>query len=176
MKWFLAFHFFLYFFHLLYRLSDCSIGFLLKFIRHLIHFLGVITHLGLLFQIANALPKSMHTIKNTFKDNSYIEYVVCLKCCRLYLISDCLISNHGNMESRKCDYFEFPDHPLLSRHLPCGEPLLKKIKIGTKFKLVPRKTYMYWSIIDSLKFMTRKKFFWENVTCGELVQSSFQPT
>ena len=117
MKWFLAFHFFLYFFHLLYRLSDCSIGFLLKFIRHLIHFLGVITHLDLLFQIANALPKSMHPIKNTFKDNSYIEYVVCPKCCRLYLISDCLISNHGNMESRKCDYFEFPDHPLLSRHL-----------------------------------------------------------
>ncbi len=51
--------FFLTYFRLVYRLSDCAIGFLLKFIRTLIHFLAVITCLDLLVGVAQALPKSM---------------------------------------------------------------------------------------------------------------------
>ncbi len=55
--------FFLTYFHLVYRLSDCAIGILLKFIRTLIHFLAVITCLDLLVGVAQALPKSMRTVK-----------------------------------------------------------------------------------------------------------------
>ncbi len=130
MKWFLA---------LVYHLSDCAIG-ILKFIRTLIHFLAVITCLDLLVGVAQALPKSMRTVKNSFKEKSYMEYVVCPKCCKLFIFSDCLPNNHGKVESKKCDYVEFQNHPLPSKRAPCGETLLKKIKIGTNFKLIPRKT------------------------------------
>lgn len=113
--------FFLTYFHLVYRLPDLAIGVLLKFIRTLIHFLAVFTGLDLLFGVSQALPKSMHTIKKSFKNNSYTEYVVCPKCYKLFLYQDCLINNHGKVESKKCDYVEFQNHSLLSKRAPCGE-------------------------------------------------------
>ncbi len=72
-----------------------------------------------------------------------------------------LTNNHGRVESKKCDYVEFQNHPLPSKRAPCGETLLNKIKIGTNFKFIPRKTYMYYSIIESLKSMAIKKGFLE---------------
>ena len=153
--------FFLTYYHLLYRLSESAIGSLLKFIRHLIHFLAVVAGLELLFSLVNALPKSMHTIRSNFKGEKFVEYCVCVKCCKLYLLHDCIINDRGRVESWKCDFVEFPNHPFPSKRVACGELLLKRIKIGTKFKLVPRKTYIYHSVIDSIKTLAKKKGFLE---------------
>ena len=67
--------FFLTYYHLLYRLSESAIRSLLKFIRHLIHFLAVVTGLELLFSLVNSLPKSMHTIRSNFKGEKFVEYL-----------------------------------------------------------------------------------------------------
>jgi len=63
------------------------------------------------------------------------------------------------MESQKCKYVEFPDRPLLSRRRVRGEVAMKKIKIGTKIKLVPSKTYINQSLIKSLQTLAKKKEF-----------------
>ena len=148
--------FFLTYFHLLYHLSEIAIRTLLSFFRQLIHFLAIITGHDLLLQIMNCIPKSMNTIRNIFPKNSFIEYVVCSKCNKLYLPNDCIVNNNGYLESLKCSYVEFPNHPLSSKRGACGEELLKRVKLGKKMKLVARKTYNYHSTIESLKTLANQ--------------------
>ena len=151
--------FFLLFFHLVYRLSERAVGTLLGFICALINFLALTTGHGLLLQIAQALPKTMHTIRRASKKDDYVEYVVCSKCSSLYRLSECISDNHGQQESKRCTYVEFPDHPHLYRRDPCNEILLKRVKISNKYKLVPRKVYVYRSILQSLKDMAKREGF-----------------
>ena len=132
--------FFLTYFHLLYHLSEVAIRTLLTFTRQLIHFLAIITHHDLLLQIMNCIPKSMNTIRNKFKETAFVEYVVCPKCNKLYLLDDCTVNINGHLESRNCTYVEFPNHQLISKRRTCGEMLLKSVKLGKKMKFVGRKT------------------------------------
>lgn len=157
----LGISYFLTFYHLVYHLSQRAITSLLGFIRLLLYYLAITTGQDRLLQIVNALPKSMLTIQTAFKQDNFIEYVVCPKCCKLYLLSDCIIDNHGQVTSKLCDYIEFPDHPFSSQRKACSEILLKRIKVGKKIKLVPRKVYVYRSIIQSLKAMMGRKNFLE---------------
>lgn len=131
--------FFLLFFQLVYRLSECAVSTLLRFISALFNFLAVITGHALLLQIAQAFPKTMHTIRIASKKDDYVEYVVCSKCCSLYRLSECIIDNRGQQESKRCTFVEFPNHPHEYRRNPCNEILMKRVKIGNKYKLVPRK-------------------------------------
>ena len=125
------------------------------------YYLAVVTGQNILFGIVNALPKSLLTIRSFFKHEDFIEYVVCPKCCKLYLLPHCSVNKNGIIESKLCDNVEFPNHPHSSRRQACGEVLLKKIKVGNKTKLVPRKIYVYRSIIQSLKAMSKRKGFLE---------------
>lgn len=136
----LGISFFLTFYHLLYRLSQRAITNLLGFVRLFLNYLAVLTGQELLLRVANAMPKSMPTVRAAFKLDSFTEYVVCSKCCKLFTLEDCIVNVHDRKESKRCDYIEFPTHPHRSRRNICGEVLLKKIKVGGKIKLVPRKT------------------------------------
>lgn len=107
------------------------------------------------------MPKSMLTIQAAFRHNDFIEYVVCPKCFKLYTLEECIIDVHGRKESKQCNHIEFPDHPQHSRRHACGEVLLKSIKVGSKLKFVPRKTFAYRSIIQSLAAMAKRQGFLE---------------
>ena len=150
---------FLVFYHLVYRLSERAANTLLGFIRAFMHFLSVVTGHVLLLQIARSLPKTMRTIRTTIRQDDYVEYVVCSKCCHLYDPSECFIDNHGQKESKQCTHIEFPNHPHSSRRNPCNEVLMKRVKIGNKFNLVPRKVYVYRSILQTLKDMAKREGF-----------------
>ena len=125
----------------------------------LFNFLAVITGHALLLQIAQAFPKTMHMIRIASKKDDYVEYVVCSKCCSLYRLSECIIDNCGQQESNRCTFVEFPNHPHEYRRNPCNEILMKRVKIGNKYKLVPRKVYVYCSILQSLKDMAKREGF-----------------
>lgn len=153
--------FFLTFYHLVYRLSQRAVTNLLGFIRLLLHYLAVVTGQDLLFGIANAMPKSMLTVQTAFKESNFTEYVVCPKCCKLFTLSDCIVKIRGKTESKRCDNIEFPNHPHHSRRTACNELLLKEIKVGKRIKLVPRKAYVYHSIIESLRAMAKRRGFLE---------------
>lgn len=158
-------YYFLAYYQLLYHLSERAINSLLSFIRLLLHYIGAIANHNVLREIAQALPKVMSTIRNSFKQDEYIEYVVCPKCCTLYNISESVINGDT---SKRCSFVEFPNHPHLSKRSACGEILLKKVKVGNKYKLVPRKSYIYRSIVTTLKELARRKGFldmcnqWQN--------------
>ena len=88
-----------------------------------------------------------------------MEYVVCINCCSLYDVNSCIIDSHGKKESKYCSFVEFPNHPHISRRNSCGAVLMKKIKIKDSFKLVPKKIYVYHSIILSLEEMVKRPGF-----------------
>ena len=52
-------------------------------------------------------------------------------------------------------------HPHATRRSACNEVLMKMVKIGGKYKLIPRKVYMYQSVICSLKSLCKHKGFLE---------------
>ena len=103
--------------------------------------------------------KSMHSIKSalrSFQQQTVVEYVVCPKCNSLYLLEHCII---GREESRFCEYVEYLRHTQVSRRSKCNTPLLKKVLVGKGSKLVPRKSFVYNSIISGLPAMVARKDF-----------------
>ena len=152
-------YYFLALFQLVHHLSERAINNLLRFIRLLVHYVGINANCNVLLEIAQALPKVMCTIRRSFKQDDFIEYVVCPKCCTLYSLSDCITHNIDGDASKLCNYIEFPHHPHVSRRIPCGEVLLKKVKVGIKSKLLPRKVFVYRSVVHSLMDMAKRPGF-----------------
>ena len=94
-----------------------------------------------------------------FKPNDYVEYMVCPKCNSLYDQSECVIDRRKKKESKRCTHVMFPNHPHRSKRNPCNEILLKRVKIGSQYILIPRKVYVYCSVQQSLKNLARRKDF-----------------
>lgn len=125
----------------------------------------------LLHNLAAFLPKTLYGIHSYFKrQTDFIEYAVCPQCYHLYNVSECITRNvSGVEESRVCDHVEFPHHPQQSRRKKCGAALMKQVKLNGKYKLVPRKVYLYRSVIHSLTDMIRRPGFYLMCTmdkCG----------
>ena len=151
-----AISFFLVFYHLTYRLSERAINTLIGFLRTLFNFLSSMTGHTLLLELARAFPKTLYGARSAYKLNDIIEYTVCPKCNSIYAPSECILSSG---ESKRCTFIEFPNHPHLTRRRACNEILMKRVKVGHKQKLVPRKVYVYRSVISSLKILARQKDF-----------------
>ena len=98
----------------------------------------------LLMEIDHAFQKTLHAARSMYKEKNFIEYVVCPKCSCLYMITEC---NDDQTNPRRCSFVEFPHHPHATRRSACTEVLMKRVKIGGKYKLIPRKVYMYQSVI-----------------------------
>jgi len=133
-----------------FRIPDRAILFLLSFLKDvLLSLISLIPSSHLLLQIHQNFPLSLRALRQRFSVNrSVTEFVVCTKCSTLYKLEDCTEKSGNDVVSRKCS---FPDHPQRSRRAPCGNVLMKKIKYGTQFKLVPRKTFLYNSGSSALK-------------------------
>ena len=69
-----------------------------------------------------------------------MKSVVCPHCHSLYNEADCVVNVNGNEFGIKCDHVWYPNHPQRANRKKCGVELMKKVKIGQKYKLVPRKT------------------------------------
>ena len=149
------------FFHLGYKLSERAIIVLMNFVKTLFIYIATIIQNPLLKKVADNLPSTLYKLKKHFHQSCEYDYfVVCPKCFSLYQMEVCIIKIPGHeVQSKVCDHVEFPHHPHSSRRVSCGAVLMKKIKIGEKYKLVPKKTFVYRSIIQSLKEMSRRKGF-----------------
>ena len=139
---------FLKFFQLFYKVSESAILALLLFLRSMLTFFG-------LQNIARLLPRPLQSIKKALRINlpkqTSTEYVVCPKCNSLYLYEHCIIGHSGS------DFVEYPNYPQVSRRSRCNTPPLKKITVGKGAKLVPRKVFIYHSIISTLNAMINRK-------------------
>lgn len=148
-------------FHLTFRLPEKAIVTLLAFLRTLFSYLASLCQpLSLLAELATSLPRSVCGIRKYLKhSDEYVVYVVCPRCAKLYHLQDCIINFRGNQESKRCDHIEYPHHRHSNKRTACNTILLKRVKIGGKFKLVPRKTFVYRSIIKAIQMMLVRENF-----------------
>ena len=152
---------FLNFIHLTFRLSERAMLTLILFIKILFKYISSL--IGGNKQVDGLIkifPKSLYGIRKLIPgDYELTEYVVCPKCYCLYSPSECIIEVRRALTSKQCDYVSFPNHKHISRHTKCGTTLMKQVRVGKKTKLVPRKLFVYQSIISCLKrFVNRKGF------------------
>ena len=124
------------FYHLTFRLSERALSTLIGFLRALINFLSVITGHALLVKLAQAFPRTIHDARAAYRETNFVEYIVCPKYDCLYTINDCVLSTG---ESKRCSFIQYPNYPHLSRRCACNETLMKRIQIGNRYKLVPKK-------------------------------------
>ena len=102
---------FLNFFQLTYRISERAMLTLLAFLKVLISYLATFSQgNSVLKTFAQVIPKSVYSIRKVIAKNKdfVTEYVVCPACDHLYELSDCIISEHGTLKSRLCEFVSFP--------------------------------------------------------------------
>ena len=76
------------------------------------------------------------------------------------------------MFSPKCKRIEYSNHPQKARRKRCNTDLLKRVKIGQTYKFVPRKVYIYYSIIDTLQKLISRPSFLEQCEEWRLLHSN----
>ena len=88
------------------------------------------------------------------------KLLLCPKCHFLYNFNECLITRRSGMtESLKCSFIQYPNHPHLQRQRKCNAVLLKRVKYGSKSKLIPHKLYVHKSVTSSLQKLLSKLAF-----------------
>ena len=152
---------FISFFQLCYRISERGITLLLHFLRALLLWASTIKSSTELLTLRDMIPKNVYFLrKMCSSENNFRTYVVCPKCHALYNLEDCIIRNHGGLlESAKCIFVHYPNHPHVSRREKCNTLLIKQVKHGSSYKLVPRKVYTYNGLKASLTKLFRRSGF-----------------
>jgi hypothetical protein len=121
----------------LYKISNAAISGLLRFLKAFVYFFGG-AYAGL--NVLDAVPSSAEGALRYLgmsKDSSFVTYVVCPKCNSIYNYDDCVLSRGTTKESKHCKHIAYPNHPQASRRKECGGLLLKKVKSGKSYKLIP---------------------------------------
>ena len=158
---------FLSLFQLKYKVPDRGITMLLCFVHCLISMIATFFPGQEVFRtLVNIIPKTCYHFRaklgNTFKETQK-EFVVCPSCDALYNYSDCIIRTGQKTESKKCHYIAFPNHPHKNHHQRCNTILMKTVKYGSSYKLVPKKVFLYNSVCERIKELLSDSFFREKV-------------
>ena len=161
--------FFLNFFQLLFRISERAMQAMLKFIHLFIsQLLSLSPGNKVLEHIHKYLPKSFPSIQKCLKNDGATEYVVCPRCFKLYDYTNCIVGVGSQAESLRCNHVEYPNHPQVYRRIKCNTELLKKIRVGRKHKLVPRKVYIYQGVLSAIARLCSRPGFLDRCNCWKL--------
>ena len=161
--------YFLLFFQLCYHVSDRGIQHILNLLSSLFCYISTIS--GKTLQLAADFPNTLYSVKKQFNVKLLKKYCVCPSCHSIYDNIE-IEEISGNTISRKCSYIEFPSHPQRAHRTKCGTELMKRVRVGNKYKLIPR---MVYSIRNSLEKLAARPGFlqscesWRNVMntdCG----------
>ena len=132
---------FLAFFQLCYKVSERGITLLLNFFRSIISWVSTFTNSTDLLSLCDTIPRNIYFLKKVCGSNSslvLLTFVVCPKCQSIYDIKDCSITaRSGLVESAKCPYVQYPNHPHASCREKCNTLLMKRVKHGSTYKLLP---------------------------------------
>lgn len=151
---------FLAFFQLCYKVPERAINLLLSFISALVIWLSTFMDSQLVPFLKDMIPSNMYFLRKKCRQDSKMKmYVVCPKCCALYEMKDCFEKRKGDFDSATCSNVEYPNHTQPMRRIRCNALLMKKVKCRSKYKLKPRKIYLYNSLKSSIeKLINRPKF------------------
>ena len=152
------------FFQLRHRISEHGITLLLHFLRAILLWAGNIKSSTELLTLRDMIPKNMYFLRKMCNsENNLRTYVVCPKYHALYDQENCIIRRHGGLlESAKCMFVHYPNYPHVSRREKCNTLLMKQVKHGSAYKLVPCKAYTYNSLKASLTKLSSKSGFFAN--------------
>ncbi|CAH1232939.1 Hypp536 [Branchiostoma lanceolatum] len=139
-------------------------------INQLFHFIGqwfdiASKHSPFIAALSPIFPGSIYLAWKhlNYRTDKFMKYVVCTKCCTLYDYSDCKYVLNGREESKRCSFVKYINHPQRQHRRPCGQKLLKSIKLPSgKTKLVPFKIYCYKSLKESISALVRRSGFEES--------------
>ena len=114
--------------------------------------------------LAAALPSSLYLLWRFLKidRDNFVKYAVCPSCNSLYDIKDCIVSERGELKSKKCKFVRFPNHPQRWRRKQCDEIRMKRVTLQSgKVVFYRRKIFSYKSVIQSLKGLLHQTGFQE---------------
>lgn len=141
---------FLFCIQAVFHVSDTALSFCIKFFKVFFSVLGRFCKVST--EIAECLPRSIYAAKLGINQLQFQKYVVCKKCHRIYLFSQCIQGPKTARTSKLCTFTQFPRHPQERMRRPCGTILLKSVELASgAIHLYPRLTYCYLSLEVSLQ-------------------------
>ena len=105
---------FLLLWHFLFNVSDSGMSLLFLFIYNLLKLLHSISGSEVAADWVTSFPSTLQSAHKAIigEDIKFKEYVVCPKCHSLYDVDHCIVQSGSVRSSRKCQYIEFPQHPM----------------------------------------------------------------
>ena len=151
--------YFLVYFQLKFKIPDRAIHFLLiLFKSFLFTLVALLPPNNFISELHSIFPTTLYTLKRNSPlslrwKQSITKYAVCSKCSTIQPLDQSSYSpqSHPFLDIPRCNFVEFPDHPQRSRRSKCNGQIMKQIKCGSKYKLVPTKCFLFNSITESLK-------------------------
>ena len=95
-----------------YYISNAAMNFLVKFLSIMLKILGQSSSLAA--KIGKAFFTSFNMLcKSIDYDSSYLKYIVCSNCNKIYDLQQCIYNVGLQQYSKKCSYVRYPNHPQL---------------------------------------------------------------
>ncbi len=113
-------------------------------------------------QLSDGLPRTLNAALSFvgITDNDFVQYVVCPNCTlftSMWIVLPLLVALIK--VSKKCSHKMYPNHPQRSWCQECGAVLLKKVRWGRGYRLVPVKVYPYFPLQRSLQRLASRPGF-----------------
>ena len=119
--------FFLFMFQTLFRLSDTALNVLITFFTMFLKTpsqkFAATPH-----SFLSKLPSNLRAARSVVGNSkcTFERFVCCPNCCSIYSLQDCIIKHpNGSLESKKCSFVPFPNHPQVQHRKPCEAVLMK---------------------------------------------------
>ena len=146
-------------FQSLFRLSDTALNTLLTFLAMFFRTLSK-RFVASPQSFISRLPLNMRSIHTNSKSN-FRKYVCCPTCQSIYSWDQCILKlPTGRVESKRCSFVRFPNHPQVQHRKPCDTVLMKEVKSSAgKVVLYPKLIYCYKSIVETLQEMLNRPDF-----------------
>ena len=148
-------------FQSLFHISDTALNVLILKIFNVPKNFSI---LKTLISFTKRLPFNLHSAWKAIdtKNVGFQRYISCTTCRSIYNWDECTVRlQSGELQSKRCTFILFPNHPRVQHQKPCDTVLMKTMKCsGGKTVLYPRMIFTYKSLID-LDFL-------RSVNCGDL--------
>ena len=150
-----------------FRLSNVATNSLFEFFRYVL--------INVEKKIFSAFPTSLYMAQKNLDIRPHlISYARCEVCCKLYKITDVSSDNPNIMPKfTKCDFKEFPNHPLSNKRNACGNILYKLVHTKNGIIKKPISIFPTVSLKHQLNLLFKRKGFEES--CRKWVDRPSDP-
>ena len=152
--------FFFAFWQYTFGITDTAMEVMIKFMYALLSLISkTVPQAEYLFA---GMPPTLYLFLKHFKknntDDTFIKYVVCVKCFALYRYEDCYTKIQNVEVSKRCKHIAIPNHNQAFRRQQCGQELLMTVKSKDgRSCLKPFKTFCYMPLENSIKKLLQRR-------------------